>query len=194
MPETDPHDAPTETHAGTEAEGHHGGFPPFDPSTFQPQLIWLGLTFVLLYILMSRFALPRIATVLETRQDKIADELDKATSMKKQADDALAAYEKALDDARQRAHTIADAMREKLRLETDALKADLDRRLDAKITEAEARITQTKEAALSNLRAVAVEVTGLVAAKLLGETPDGGMVERAVDSELGGRERSLVDS
>jgi len=56
--------------------GEHGrGFPPFDPSTFPSQLFWFALIFILLYVLMSRVALPRIGTILEDRRKQIDSDL-----------------------------------------------------------------------------------------------------------------------
>ena len=63
-------------------EGHHGGFPPFESHTFGSQLLWLAITFGALYFLMSRIALPRVASILETRSDRIASDLGEAQRLK----------------------------------------------------------------------------------------------------------------
>jgi len=97
------------TNASTEAPGGHGGFPPFQSENFPSQLVWLAVTFVLLYVLMSRIALPRIAGILSDRSKHIADDLAAANRFKEQSDAAHAAYEKALNDARSRAQSIAAA-------------------------------------------------------------------------------------
>ena len=90
---------------GTEhpAEGGHGGFPPFQSQTFASQLVWLVIAFVLLYVLMSKIALPRVNAIIENRQKRIADDIADAGKLKQQSDEAVAAYEKALADARARA-------------------------------------------------------------------------------------------
>ena len=93
--------------AGTEVphEGGHGeaGFPPFDPSTFPSQILWVAITFGLFYLFLKKVIMPRLAGILEVRENRIAKDIDDATRMKGEADAAVAAYEQELaDGARQR--------------------------------------------------------------------------------------------
>ena len=182
------HANPTEhTVAGQEAAhggAHETGFPPFDPSTFSSQIIWLVISFGVLYLLMSRMALPKIATVLEERHDRIADDLDQAEQFRSQTDEAITAYEKALAEARDEAHKIAQATRDELQAETDRQRQEVEGELAAKIADAESRIKATKEAAMGNVREVAADVAGAVVAQVLGENADTAAVERAVDTEM----------
>jgi F-type H+-transporting ATPase subunit b len=94
------------------AEGGHGAFPPFQSETFASQLVWLAVAFVLLYVLMSKLALPRVASIIEARQKRIEGDLAEAGLLKTQSDEAMAAYEKALADARARAQSIANETRD----------------------------------------------------------------------------------
>lgn len=157
--------------------------PQLDFATFAPQLIWLTLVFGVLYLVMARVALPRIATVIEERRDRIADDLDTAAQLKSDTDDAIASYETALAEARTKAHTIAQETRDRLTAETDAHRADLEGQLAARIADAEKRIDATKTQALSSVRDVAVDVADAITEQLLGAS-DRAAAERAVDSEL----------
>jgi len=157
--------------------------PQLDFATFAPQLIWLTLVFGVLYLVMARVALPRIATVIEERRDRIADDLDTAAQLKSDTDDAIASYETALAEARAHAHTIAQETRDRLTAETDAHRADLEGQLAARIADAEKRITATKDKALTSVRDVAVDVADAITQQLLGDS-DRAAAERAVDSEL----------
>ena len=157
--------------------------PQLEFHTFVPQLVWLVIVFGYLYVMMSRVALPRIATVLEERRDRIADDLDQAEQFKRQTDEAIEAYEKALAEARAKAHEIAQETRDRLHEETERQRLAIEARLAEKIAEAEKQIAATKEAALANVRTVAVDVADAIVAQLLGET-DRSAAERAVDTEL----------
>ncbi|NND48972.1 MAG: F0F1 ATP synthase subunit B', partial [Rhizobiales bacterium] len=100
--------------------------PQLDFSTYIPQLVWLAISFIALYLLMARVALPRIATVIEERRDRIASDLDEAERSKAESEAAVAAYEAALAEARGKAHDNARANREKLNAEIDAERAKVD--------------------------------------------------------------------
>src|SRR5262245_53914195 len=90
----------------TEVPKGHGVFPPFDSQTFPSQLLWLSVIFVLLYVLMAKVALPRIASIIEERRKHVEDDLAEAQRFKEQSDAVIAAHERALADARAHAQTI----------------------------------------------------------------------------------------
>ena len=73
-----------------EEGAHEVPFPPFDPEFFVPQLVWLIITFSVLYFVMSRIALPRVAGVIENRRETIAGDLDKAGELQAQVADLQA--------------------------------------------------------------------------------------------------------
>ncbi|MEQ8747191.1 F0F1 ATP synthase subunit B [Pyruvatibacter sp.] len=167
-------------------DAQSGGMPQLDFSTFAPQLIWLLLTFGVLYFLMSRVALPRVAQALEIRRDRIANDLDQAAQFKAETDAAIEGYETALAEARAKAHQIASDTREELGRETDALRDKLEAELDQKLEAAEARITATKTDAMSNVRGIAADVAAAVVAQLGISGVDAAKVSQAVDAELKG--------
>ena len=120
--------ASTNTEVGTAADhGGSGTFPPFDSTTFSSQLLWLAITFGLFYFLMSKIALPRISSILETRSGRITQDLDEANRLKTESDEAIAAYEQELADAKSRAHGIAQEARDATRAELDAKEQDRGR-------------------------------------------------------------------
>lgn len=171
-------------HEGMAADDHgSGGMPQLDFATFAPQLIWLVLTFGVLYLLMSRVALPRVAQALEARRDRIANDLDQAARFKAETDAAIEGYETALAEARAKAHRIAGETRDTLGRETDAHRETLEADLDARLEAAEARIAETKSKAMENVRGIAADVAAAVVGRL-GLAADADRVGQAVDAEL----------
>lgn len=172
-------------HANEEHSG--GGLPQMDVSTYPSQLFWLTLTFLFLYVMMSRIVLPRIGQVIEERRDRIAADLDRAAELKEQSEAALAEYETALAEARAKAQKLAQETRDRLAEEADAEKTALEAELAKKLEAAENKIAETKDKALASIRDVANDTAAAVVSRILGEDVDGPVVSAAVDAELQNR-------
>lgn len=166
------------------AGGGHGGFPPFQSETFAGQLLWLALTFGLLYLFLSRIGLPRLGAIIEARHDRIAGDLDAASAMKKQAEEAGAAYETALAEARKNAQAIAQGTRATLAAETERQRKSLEADLAAKLAAAEATITGTKRQAMASVEAIATEAAAAIVERLIGQAPAAATVSGAVKAAL----------
>ena len=145
--------------------------PQLNPLDWAPQLIWLVITFGILYLLMKWVALPKIGSVIEARQARIAGDLEAADKLRRQTEEAIAAYEQALAEAKARAHAIAQGARNKLKDEVAAERAALEHDLAAKSAEAEARIHQAKVSALKDVNAVASETAAEIVRRLIGVAP-----------------------
>jgi len=155
--------------AATAPEEKSGGLPQLNPSDFAPQLVWLALTFVVLYLILAHVALPRIGEVIEERRDRVQRDLDAAERFKADTDAALAAYEQALSEARQKASSMAKEMRDSLSGETEKERTAVESQLSAKLADAETRIAATKSKALTSVDEIAAETASAVVSKLLGE-------------------------
>jgi F-type H+-transporting ATPase subunit b len=136
-------------------EHKSGGLPQLNQPDFAPQLFWLALTFVLLYVIMKRVALPRIGEVIEERKDRIQRDLAAAGRLKGETEKALQAYEKALADARTNATSIARQTRESLNAEVDKERKTVEDQLAKKLADAETSIGATKAKALASVKDIA---------------------------------------
>lgn len=168
----------------------HGGtankvFPPLDPSTITPQLVWLAITFVALYFLLKKIAIPRIGGVIEERQNRIQRDIDAAERLKEDVDAAMKAYEKSLADARGNATSIARDTHEKLAAEVDRERAGVEAATAKKLAEAEARIAETKSKALSSVGEIASEIAGPVIKQLTGKDVSSDEIKRALSAGPG---------
>jgi F-type H+-transporting ATPase subunit b len=163
---------------------HGRGFPPFEKQTFASQLLWFTLTFVVLYLLMSRVALPRIASILEDRRRHIESDLAEAQRLKEASDAAIAAHEKALAEARGRAQTLANETREKAAAAAELRRKEVDAKLGAHIAEAEKTIAATRAGAMTNVRGIASEAAAAIVERLAGVSPRSQEVAEAVGDVL----------
>lgn len=171
--------------AGAEKTGG-GGLPQLDPAVFAPQLIWLAISFVLLYVIMSQVALPRIGGVIEERRNRIQRDLDEAERLKGETEKALAAYEEALAEARGRAQKIASETRDVLGKEVDAKRSDVERQITAKLADAERRISDMKTSALTQVNEIATTTAQEVVDKLIGKKVAADEVRRVLAVQQAG--------
>jgi len=160
-------------------------FPPLDPTTLAPQLVWLAITFVALYFLLKKIAIPRIGGVIEERQNRIQRDIDAAEKLKDEVDTAMKAYEKSLADARGNATSIARTNHEKLTAETDRERAAVEAATSKKLADAEARITATKQKALESVGEIASEIAGPVIKQLTGKDVSADEIKRALNPGAG---------
>ncbi|HVY51279.1 MAG TPA: F0F1 ATP synthase subunit B [Devosia sp.] len=172
----------------TTSTGHQEapvGFPPFDASTFASQILWFVITFAVLYIVLSRVALPQVGSIIDKRRARIDGDLKEAERLKGETDKAIAAYEAALAEARRNAHGIAEETRASIRADIDAKRRAVEADLSQKVAEAEARIAADKSAALARVGEIAADTAAALVARLTGEAnPD--EVRQAVNEVVKG--------
>jgi F-type H+-transporting ATPase subunit b len=158
--------------------------PQLELHDFAPQLIWLTINFIALYVIMARVALPRIATVIEERRDRIASDLDRAAQLKQETDEAIAAYEEALANAKARAFSIAQEKRQKLADEVEAEKSEAQKQIADRLEAAEKRIEDAKNGAMSKVNEVAAGAAESIIQELIGAKTTKAEVKQAVSKAL----------
>ena len=173
----------TETDVAKAAES--GGLPQLDFSTFANQIFWLIVTLVVIYLVLSKVALPRIASVLAERQGTITNDIAAAEDLKQQAADAEAAYEQALADARAEAGRIAAEAKAEMQAEVDAAMQKADAEIAARTAESEARINEIRAGAEAAVRDVAND-TAKEVVSAMGVDIDASAIEAAVSSRTKG--------
>lgn len=155
--------------AGAAAHGGEGGgaaFPPFDPSLFASQLFWFVLSFGALYIILSRFVLPKIGGVLHTRASTISKDLDDAAQKSAEADEARTDSERATARARSHAREMVDAARAEVQAKLNAEQEAAEKRIADRINTAEARVDAAKAKALGEVPGLAEQLARDIADKI----------------------------
>jgi F-type H+-transporting ATPase subunit b len=161
------------------AEEHaSGGMPQLNPAVFLPQLFWLAIVFIGLYIVLSKVALPRVDQVFDARSTRIASDLDRAAALKAEAEAAMQAYEKTQVEARAKAADLVRQTEGKMAAEKTAREAELGRKLGDRLKAAEQQIASAKNAALGNLTQMSGEVARAAVERLIGESVSPAEAER----------------
>lgn len=172
----------------TEAHGEAGkavGMPQLDFSTWPNQIFWLLVTLVVIYLVLSRIALPRIGAVLADRKSTITNDLAAAEELKQKAVQAEKTYNDALANARTEAAKIVAQAKAEIQKDVDAATAKADVQISAKAAESEKTIAVIRDGAAVAVAEVARDVAAeLVAA--LGGAADATAIKTAVAARLKG--------
>ena len=172
----------------TEAElvAEAPGMPQLDFTTFANQIFWLVVAIVVLYLIISRVALPRIASVIEDRHNAVANDIGQAAEFKRKAEEAEAAYNAALAEARSEAMRIAGEAKAEIKKDVDAAIDKADAEIAAKAVESAVRIDEIRASALKSIKEVATIAATDIVAKIMPSAEDDNALEAAVAARLKG--------
>ncbi|WP_445681070.1 F0F1 ATP synthase subunit B family protein [Radicibacter daui] len=166
--------------------GEEGGLPQLNTHTYGTQIFWGLVLFVVLYLLMSRVALPRVGEVLEERSKRITGDLERAQQLRAETEALVVYYEEGLAKARAHAGQVISGVNHELSAATNHRLDEVGKALAKKIETAEKRIAKAQAEAMGEVRNVAVDVAATVLDKLVGIS-DREQVTSAVDRVMGER-------
>src|ERR1700738_4178741 len=161
--------------------------PQLDVSTFAPQLIWLAISFIALYLLMSRLGLPRGDAIIEARRKRLDDDLARAAAMKAEAEAVIADYQRTLAEARAQAQATIKERTDRFAAEAALRQRQAAGARGARTRGAEREVGGGKERAFTEIRNVAVDVARSVTEKLTGSAADEAKLAQAVDRAMAER-------
>ena len=165
---------------------HYIGMPQLNFDWYANQIFWLVVTLVVIYLVLSKVALPRIASVLAERHSAISNDLETAERLKQKAVEAEEAYNKALADARAEAGQIVAAAKLDIQKDLDAAIAKADAEISAKSAESESRIGEIRNSALKAVAEVAETTAGAIVKKLMPGIDDKKAIADAVKARMKG--------
>ncbi len=168
------------------APEHYEGMPQLNFEWFPNQIFWLVVTLIVVYLILSKVALPRIASVLSERANAISNDLEQADALKQKAVEAEEAYNKALSDARAEAGRIVAEARADIQKDLDVAIEKADAEIAAKAAESEAAIAEIRKGALKSVEVVAKDTAGEIIKTIMPGTGDAKAVTAAVKSRLKG--------
>lgn len=173
--------------AGTCVDSYGGaiGMPQLCFDWYPNQMFWLVVTLVVIYLVLTRVALPRISGILAERQGTITNDIAEAENLKARAKEAEQAYNKALADARSEAQRIVAETKVEIQAGLNDAIATADAEIAAQSAESEKAIADIRASALDGIKVVATDTAAeLVAA--LGSAPDSDAVAGAVAAQMKG--------
>lgn len=173
------------TPAENVAETGGAGMPQLDFSTFPNQIFWLLVTLIVIYLILSRVALPRIGSVLAERQGTITNDIAAAEELNQRAIEAEAAYDKALSDARSEAEKIVSQAKTEIQTELDVQMLKADAEIAAQTAESEKSISDIHAGAAVAVKSVAKSTAKEIIASFGGKV-DAKTITSAITARMKG--------
>ena len=128
--------------------------PQLDFSTFLPQIFWLLISLSFLYIVLSRYALPRVSDVIEERKDIIAQDIDSAKEYSAESEKAIEELNLKLSEAKANSQNLINKSLQDIKEDNEIKKSRLIKEINNEILEAESKIKEKKETALDEVSSI----------------------------------------
>ena len=128
--------------------------PQLDFSTFLPQIFWLFISLSFLYIVLSRYALPRVSDVIEERKDIIAHDIDSAKEYSEKSEKAIEELNLKLSEAKASSQDLINKSLQDIKEDNEIKKSNLIKEINNEISEAEGEIKEKKETALAEISSI----------------------------------------
>ena len=128
--------------------------PQLDFSTFLPQIFWLFISLSFLYIVLSRYALPRVSDVIEERKDIIAQDIDSAKEYSEESEKSIEELNLKLSEAKTSSQNLINKSIQDIKEDSEIKKSSLIKKINNEILEAEGEIKEKKETALAEISSI----------------------------------------
>ena len=156
------------------------GMPQLDPTYWASQAFWLVLIFTALYLALSNLFIPKIKDNIDSRENKIKDDLDEAQKLKNLADKKLEEYDQTIEDAKKEVQKIIFENKNELNLQIQSKKKEFDKEIENEIKAAEREIKDLKKDSLKNISIISEEIALKVIEQISGEPMNQSSVKAAI--------------
>ena len=158
-----------------------GGMPQLDPEFWISQIFWLTITFGILYLVLSKFILPKISSNLELRKSKIQENIEAAEKQRESSEIQLKEYDEIILKSKIEAKNIFKNAREKIIKDINSKKEILDKQIDDEINNAEKEIEALRKVAAEKINKIAIETSSDLLKKLIGTEINNSSISAIVD-------------
>ena len=158
-----------------------GGMPQLNPEFWVSQIFWLIITFGILYIVLSKFILPKISSNLELRKSQIQENIETAEKQREISEVKLKEYDEIILKSKSEAKNIFKNAREKIIKDINLKKETLDKQIDEEISNAEEEIKTLKRDATDKINKIAIETSSDLLKKLIGTEINNSSISAIVD-------------
>ena len=157
------------------------GMPQLDPKYWVSQAFWLILVFVILYISLSKFYLPKIKSNLDNRENKIKEDLENANKFKEQSEAKLKEYGLILDKAKKEVNKIHFDSKNALDKDIQSKKEVIEKEIEKEILKAQKEISELKKNSISSIQNISENITAHIIENISGDKLNESSIKSAVE-------------
>jgi F-type H+-transporting ATPase subunit b len=158
-----------------------GGMPQLNPEFWISQIFWLTITFGILYLVLSKFILPKISDNLESRKSQILENIEAAEKQRENSKEKLREFEEIVSKSKMEAKSIFNQARDKALKDINAKKEVLDKQIDEEINKVELEIKKLQSSAAEKINKIAIETSSELIQKLIGAEVNNSSISAIVD-------------
>ena len=163
--------------------GESGGMPQLNPEFWVSQIVWLILTFGILFIVLSKFILPKISDNLESRKSQILENIETAEMQKEESEKKVKEFEKIILESKIEAKNYFNEARQKILDDINKKRASLEKDIDDEINAAEQEINNLKINSVEKIKNIAVETSSELIKRLIGEETNNSSITAIVEEQ-----------
>ena len=158
-----------------------GGMPQLDPQFWFSQIFWLILTFGTLFIVLSKFILPKISNNLEIRKSQILENIEAADKQRKESENKIKEYEKIILDSKNQAKNYLNEAKQKVVADINKKKKFLENQINKEIKDVENEILELKNKAPEKINKIAIETSADIIKHLIGTEVNNSSISAIVE-------------
>ena len=163
--------------------GESGGMPQLNPEFWVSQIVWLILTFGILYIVLSKLILPKISDNLESRKSQILENIEMAETQREESEKKLKEFEKIIIESKREAKNYFNEARQKILNDINSKRAALEKDIDEEISAAEQEVNNLKNTSSEKIKNIAIETSSELIKRLIGEEANNSSITAIVEEQ-----------
>ena len=157
------------------------GMPQLDPKYWASQAFWLILVFTILYISIAKLYLPKIKNNLDTRENKIKDDLDNANKFKEQSEIKLKEYDMILQNAKKDIAKIYLDSKNTLDKDIKSKKEVIEKEIENEISKAQKEIIELKKKSINAIQNISTEIASNIIENISGDKLNESSIKATVE-------------
>lgn len=150
------------------------------------ELFWGAVAFVIIYVVLSKFAFPKLNEVLEERRQAIQGQLEESESRLREADEIKTRYADQLKDAKGESNRIIEEAKNTAESLRRDIVAKAESEAQAIVHRAQTEVTAERDRALQELRAEVATMSVELAGKIVEKELDPKSHQQLVDTYIQG--------